>query len=487
MAAPEPGVLRRDALGTAGVVFLVLAAVAPLTGIIVIASLGIALGNGGGMPGAFLLAAVVLVLFGIGYAQMSKVIVGAGGFYVYVTHGLGRPLGMVAAMVALVGYNCFVAGAVGTSGFFTANVVEQVLGPHTPWQLWSLLSAIAVFALGRRGVDVSAKVLGVSLVLEVSILLVLDVAVAVRTGLDVSAFAPGVVFSGSAGIAFLFAFNAFVGFEATGLFSEEARDPRRTIPRATYAAIVLIGVFAAFTTWAVVSAIGVTRAGTAAQEHLKAGDLVFSISQTYLGTVLTDVMMLLLVVSLFAALLALHNSATRYLFALGRARVLPPALGRTNPRNGAPHVASGVQIGFATLVAASYAAAGLDPLADLTASMTGIGTLGVITLQAMAGIAVVAYFRRRRDPRIWRTAVAPGLGGLGLVAVTVLAVANFPTLAGSGAPAIALLPWLLAVAVAIGLGVSYRLRVGRPEVYAALDRLSVSTVDQDLPDVNRTG
>jgi amino acid transporter len=473
MAASEPGALRRDVLGTAGVVFVVLAAVAPLTGIIVIASLGIALGNGGGMPGAFLLAAIILVLFGIGYAQMSKVIVGAGGFYVYVTHGLGRPLGMVAAMVALVGYNCFVAGAVGTSGFFTANVVEQVFGLHTTWQLWSLLSAIAVFVLGRRGVDVSAKVLGVSLVLEVSILLVLDVAVAVRTGLDVSSFAPGVVFSGATGIAFLFAFNAFVGFEATGLFSEEARTPHRTIPRATYAAIILIGVFAAFTTWAVVSAIGVAKAGAVAQEHLSTGDLVFSISRTYLGAFLTDVMMLLLVVSLFAALLALHNSATRYLFALGRARVLPSALGRTNPSNGAPHVASGVQIGFAALVAAIFAVAGLDPLTDLTAGMTGIGTLGVITLQAMAGIAVVAYFRRRHDPRIWRTAVAPGVGGLGLIAVTVLAVANFPTLAGSEAPAITLLPWLLAIATAVGLGVSLVLRTRRPDVYAALDRVGI--------------
>ncbi len=474
MAAPEPGALRRDALGTAGVVFLVLAAVAPLTGIVVIASLGIALGNGGGMPGAFLLAAAVLVLFGVGYAQMSKVVVGAGGFYVYVTHGLGRPLGLVAALVALLGYNCFVAGAVGTSGFFTANVVEQVFGWHTPWQLWSLVSAVAVFLLGRRGIDVSAKVLGVSLVLEVAILLVLDVAVAVGTGLDATAFAPGVVFSGSVGIAFLFAFNAFVGFEATGLFSEEAREPHRTIPRATYVAIVLIGVFAAVTTWAVVSATGVVQAGQAAQDHLSTGDLVFSISQTYLGPFLTDVMMLLLVVSLFAALLALHNSATRYLFALGRARVLPHALGRTNGTNGAPYVASGVQIGFAALVAAVYAVAGLDPLADLTASMTGIGTLGVIVLQALAGVAVVAFFRRRRDPRIWRTAVAPGLGTLGLIAVTVLAVLNFPTLAGSDAPAIALLPWLLAVAVLGGLGLAAWLRSRRPEVYADLDRLGVA-------------
>lgn len=85
--------------------------------------------------------------------------------------------------------------------------------------------------------------------------MVLDIAVLVRHGYDLSAFAPGVVFSGSVGLAFLFAFNAFVGFEATGLFSEEARNPRRTIPRATYIAIVAIGAFAAVTTVAIVMRI----------------------------------------------------------------------------------------------------------------------------------------------------------------------------------------------------------------------------------------
>src|SRR3954447_17786503 len=50
------GVLRGDALGTAGIAFLVLAAVAPLTGMVVVAGLGIALGNGGGMPGSFVIA-----------------------------------------------------------------------------------------------------------------------------------------------------------------------------------------------------------------------------------------------------------------------------------------------------------------------------------------------------------------------------------------------------------------------------------------------
>ncbi|WP_371827548.1 APC family permease [Amycolatopsis sp. WQ 127309] len=290
MAGSEAGALRRDALGTPGVVFLVLAAVAPLTGIIVVASLGIALGDGGGMPGAFLLAAVILVLFGVGYAQMSKVVVGAGGFYGYVTRGLA----------ARSAWSRRSSRSWATTASWPARSARA--GSSRPT---SSSRSSGGTRRGRCGASCRPSRCSRS--------------GGARTGLDVHAFHPSVVFSGSAGIAFLFAFNAFVGFEATGLFSEEARDPHRTISRATYTAIVLIGVFAAVTTWAVVSATGVEQAGAAARDHLSAGDLVFAISGTDLGPVLTDVMMLLLVVSLFAALLALHNSATRYLFALGRA------------------------------------------------------------------------------------------------------------------------------------------------------------------------
>ena len=83
--------LRRNALGVAGIVFLVLAAVAPLTGIVVVASLVIALGNGGGAPVSFFIVAAVLLLFAVGYAQMSKQLVSAGGFYAFVVMGLAAP------------------------------------------------------------------------------------------------------------------------------------------------------------------------------------------------------------------------------------------------------------------------------------------------------------------------------------------------------------------------------------------------------------
>ncbi|MDF2045038.1 APC family permease [Microbacterium sp. Kw_RZR3] len=459
--------LQRGALGVAGIVFLVLAAVAPLTGIVVVASLAIALGNGGGTPASFLIIAAILLLFAVGYAQMSKQLVNAGGFYAFVVKGLGRTGGLIAGLIATLGYNFFVVGTIGTSGFFMQSIIAGLTGFDLHWYVWGLLSIIVCFVMARTGVDFSSKVLGVALVLEVLMLVVFDVSVLVQTGFDLGAFSPEAVFSGSLPIGLLLAATGFLGFEATALFGEEARNPLKTIPRATYTAIIAIGVILGVTTWAVVSATGVAQAQGTAQEHLATGDLIFSLAATYLGPQLTVVMEILLLVSLFAAMLAFHNSATRYLYALGRARVLPFALARTRS-SGAPQLAGIVQAGFAAIVAGIFALAGLDPILNLVPAMLGFGTLAVIVLQALAALSIVVFFRRRGDRRWWSTLIAPGIGFVALSVIVVLAVANFDIVAGSSEPAIRLMPLLLVLAVIGGIGYAAFLRRRKPAVYAGL-------------------
>ncbi|MFD6053556.1 APC family permease [Agromyces sp. NPDC060279] len=463
-----PNELRRNALGVAGIVFLVLAAVAPLTGIIVVASLAIALGNGGGTPASFFIVAIVLLLFAIGYGQMSKQLVNAGGFYAFVVKGLGRTGGLVAGLIATLGYNFFVVGTIGTSGFFMQTIIADLTGVNIHWLVWGLASIVVCFVLARIGVDFSSKILGVCLVLEVLMLVVFDISVLVQTGYDVAAFSPEWVFSGSLPIGLLLAATGFLGFEATALFSEEAKTPLRTIPRATYIAITAIGLILGVTTWAVVSATGVAQAQQTALDHLPTGDLIFSLSQQYLGGPLTTVMMILLLVSLFAAMLAFHNSATRYLFALGRARVLPRALARTGA-NGTPKVAGAVQAGFAAIMAIVFFLAGADPIVTLVPAMLGFGTLSVLILQGLAALSIVVAFRRQRDSRLWSTLIAPGIGFLGIAAISLLAIWNFDVVAGSQELWIRLLPLLLAAAVVGGIGYGAYLKRRKPEVYAGLE------------------
>lgn len=461
-----PG-LRRNALGVPGIVFLVLAAVAPLTGAIVVTSLAVALGNGGGMAVSYAVVAAILLLFAVGYAQMSKKLVNAGGFYAFVVRGLGPLGGLFAGFVATMGYNFFVAGAVGTSGFFMQEMIAELTGLHLHWYAWGFASIAAAFLFARRGIDFSAKLLGVALILEILILLIFDVAVLLRTGYALEAFSMEAITTGSLGVGLLLAATGFLGFEATALFSEEARRPLTTIPRATYLAISIIGLMHAVTTWAVVSALGVQQAQDAALEHLEAGDLLMALSAEYLGGPLTTVMIVLLLVSLFAALLAFHNASTRYLYALGRAQVLPAALARTRT-NGFPQIAASSNAIFAAAVAGMFALSGLSPISTLVPTMVGFGTLCIMVLQLLAAISILVHFRRAADPRWMTTFVLPGLGLLGLAGIVTMAIANFPILAGSDATIVGLLPVLLPVALVAALAYGAWMRRNRPEIYAGL-------------------
>ena len=56
--------------------------------------------------------------------------------------------------------------------------------------------------------------------------------------------APGV------GAVFAFGIAAFIGFESGSIYSEECRDPRRTVGRATFVALAFTGISYAVSAWA---------------------------------------------------------------------------------------------------------------------------------------------------------------------------------------------------------------------------------------------
>jgi amino acid transporter len=475
--------LERNALSTAGIVFLVLAAVTPMAAVVGVVPLGVLLGNGAGFPGAYVIAGVVLLLFAVGFAAMSHHVTNAGAFYAYIARGIGRPAGAAAAGVAVIAYNAIMISVVGGFGFFAHAIIADELGITLSWEVWVavLLAIVAVF--GTRQVDISAKVLGVALVCEMLILVILDVAILADRGLSafsLHSFAPRTVFSGAPGVALLYAFYTFIGFESTALFGEEARDPKRSIPRATFIAVSVIAVFYTLTSWTLVSAYGGSGVQSVAAKD--PGNFVFAASTEFVGAASTHAMHLLVVTSLFAAVLALHNATSRYLFALGREGLLPRALGHTHPRHRSPYIASRVQIAIAAVVVAGFAIGGADPYLLLGTSMGGLGTLGIVALQAAAAVAVIGYFRRRRDPRMWTTVIAPVAGAAGLITACVLIVHNYSALTGKRSGAVNQLPWLLLGAAVIGFAYALWLRDRRPDVYAAIGEGGTPPAARTLPE-----
>jgi amino acid transporter len=464
---PRPGRLSLS-LTTPKIVFLIIAAAAPLAAMVGTVPLAFALGNGPGVPAVFVFAGLTLMCFCVGYAAISRKVVNTGGFYTYVASGLGRPPAVAGGLVAVLAYNTVSVGLLGSFSYFT-HLVAAAHGLHLPWELWAAAGLTAVGVLGYRRIDLSVRVLGVAMCCEVAILLLLAAAVLLRHGraaLPGTSFTPDTLWAPGIGVSVMFAFISFIGMESAALYGEEAHRPERSVSRATYVAIPLIAVFYGFVSWIAVGAVGPRDIRQVAGSQL--GDLFFRLSDDYLTASLTTAMQVLLCVSLFAGWLALHNAANRYLFVLGRERVLPGVLGQVHPRHGSPHRASLTQTVFSLLTAAVCALAGLDPYVGLATSMLGIGTLGIVVLQAAACLAVIGYFRRHPERHWWRTTLAPALGFLGLTAATWLVVTEFATMTGSRDPVVGSLPWLVALAAAAGAGYALWLRAARPDRYARL-------------------
>lgn len=458
---------RRRTLTTSRVVFLVIAAAAPMAAMVGNVPLALIHGNGAGLPAAFLAATAILLCFAVGHSAMSKRVVNTGALYTHIARAMGKPAGVAAGYLGALAYTALVCGTVGAFGYF-CRLLLLASGIDAPWSLCSALAVLLVAALGYRSADLSAKLLALLMVAEFAVLLVFDL---LRVGhhgaaaLPASSFSGSQVFSGSIGIALMFAFTSFVGFESASLYGEETRDPERSIPRATYVSLALIGVFYILTSWLIVGAAGGTRAPTLARQEL--GDLVFTLLRTAGGTGLYDIAAVLLCTSLLASMLALHNAASRYLFALGREQVLPRRLGTYHAQHLSPHIASLAVSGLAAVLTLGFAAAGADPYTVFATSLIGLGTLGIITTQALGALAVVVFFWNRPDRDLWRGLVAPGIGCAGLSAGLVLAVLHYSTLTDSRDPLINVVPALLAVVALVGVGVALHLRRSRPAAYAA--------------------
>ena len=151
-ASPPGGRLERGAMGTADIVFFVLAGVAPMGVVVALLTLSIALGNGAGVPGTYAVADVVLALFAMGYVRMSRRIINVGGFYTDARLGLGRRAGGATAYIALLAYNAATIGIFGALAYF-ASQTGASFGVHISWQVWALIAYAIVAALGGFTTD----------------------------------------------------------------------------------------------------------------------------------------------------------------------------------------------------------------------------------------------------------------------------------------------------------------------------------------------
>jgi amino acid transporter len=462
--------LAKDRLGIPSVLFFVLAGVAPLTVAAGVIPSAFATTGLTGIPAAFIVVAVILGVFAVGYVAMTRHITNSGAFYAFVTRGLGKSAGVAAALIAVLAYNFLQVGLYGALGPAAQGEAQQHLHINLAWWVWALIAWAIITVLGLLRVDITGWVLGILLTVEVVVIIAETISGLLHPAgghLSFSTLSPsGLTSQGfsSVGVLAVVAVLGFIGFEQAPVLAEEAKNPRRTIPVATYLSLGMIAIVYAAASFAMVSNVGVSHVAKAAGNE--GPGLLFALGDSFLS----NSAQFLFMTSLFAAALAFHNAVWRYMYALGRESVLPQALGRTGGNN-IPKAASLVQsvIGLAVIVL--YAIGGWNPMTDLFFWLGTTGGFGILVLFALTSVAVIAFFSRDdRGENAWRRLIAPAISGIVLFVLIYLAVAHYGLLLGTppGSAAAWLLPVSYVAIAVIGVAWGLILKASRPQVYAAI-------------------
>lgn len=446
--------LRKGTLGLFGIIFFVVAAAAPVAGMTGAFPVALGIGDGAGAAGMYVAVGIVLLIFSVGYATMSHYVTNTGAFFAYVGRGLGINWGVGSAFASVLAYLTVQWGVIGFLSGQLDFYLQVKFNLDLPWWVLALILIVVVWVLSALRVDIGAKVLGVLLCIEILALIIVAIAILATggpEGINIGAsFSPAAIFegglAGGAGIAFAFALASFIGFEATAIYGEESKDPKKTVPKATYISVIFITVLFGLVGLALVTGLGATGIQDkvfeiTAIEGVPLADpsaVLFSLADTSVGPWMVELFSVIVLTSLFAATLAFQNSAARYLFAMGRAGVLSKKLDGVNARQ-APMRATTVVSILAILLVVVGIIFNWDPILNIFYWFGAVAVIAIVLTEILVSIAVIVYFRRtKEDTRVWNTMIAPILAIIGLAVGEYMLMSRFNlfsgTAAGEGGP-----------------------------------------------------
>src|SRR5215208_5476340 len=437
--------LKPNAGGLTGVIFVAVTGAAPISAMLFNVPFAVGFGTGIYTPAAFLFATVILTIFSIGYVAMASKIRSAGGFYTFISHGLGRELGMAAGICGALSYALFEVSLLGGFSYFAATNFNDWFGWEIPWVAFALFAAVLISVLCYFDVELSVRVLGFALIGEIIILAIFDLLVFGQGGGDdgihleaLNAFQltdPGVGLA--AGVGLFLAFWSWVGFEAIPNYAEESRDPGRIVPRATMISVIGLGIGYVLTSLAFVSAF---PEATLIKDAQNPDGPFFVAMRDFGSNWLATLMQVLILTGSFACAMAFHNVAMRYGYALGREGILPKAMGRTHGKHRSPYIASIVQTAIAIVLVLAWglgAGFGFGDAFDtayvrIYTMMAVQGVVWILAIQATCALAVMVWHRKHRHTdSAWIVVVCPIIAILGQVFAIYLLFKNIDTLAGT--------------------------------------------------------
>ena len=389
------GALSANAVGLVPVVFQSIANMAPAASV-AFSILFAAQYAGGATPLAVVVGLGLCLLIAITIGQMAKHLPSAGGLYTYNARGLGPSVGFLVGWAFMMAELVVAPGGLLILGIVVSNALHTHLGwPTWTWAPAAVLGGVIVWMLVYRGIRLSTAASVVLGVIEIAVFLALAITLIIKAGghNTLAVFSPtehnrnGF---GSLVPGVLYAVFGIIGFEAAAPLGEEARNPRRTIPRAVVFACLAIGTFYLFCYYAATVYFGPARMTmfTAAS----GGDPWSAMSDAVWGLGFI-IVVVALVNSAIAGSNASSNAATRVGYSLGRIRMLPRVLTRIHPVFKTPSVAVHAQAVLAISYALILGFALGSPLDALVLQGT-ISTVLIVVIYICTGVSCTVFYLR---------------------------------------------------------------------------------------------
>jgi amino acid transporter len=422
--------LAQHTIGLPGVVFQSVTFMAPGGG--VATSLAVAAAYAGGALSLSVLVTLVAALIvAASIGQLARHLPSAGSIYTYPAQGLHPYVGF------LVGWGyALITGLVGPIvnlliGYFVATELNAEAGWNfrATWLIFMLLPAALTALAGYFGVKFGTRVGvvlgGVEILVFVALSLWMFAHATASAGAVLDTFtlkyATVKGFTGASGLAggSVFVLLAFVGFEAAAPLAEEARSPRRTVPRAVLLSCLIVGIFYLFTTLAVAAYVGPAHMAT--YGGLGGGSPWILFGRQLWGWAWV-IVFLAVINSFFANGNSALIAATRTWYAMGRIDLLPRAFARTDQRHASPVVGIAAQT-LLTVVVAVPLGLHYGPATAFQLLATILSAV-MIAIYIVINISVIGYYTRRQRAEFQWLAhvVLPVIGSLVLLPVLAAAL-----------------------------------------------------------------
>ncbi|GAC1624523.1 MAG: APC family permease [Ktedonobacteraceae bacterium] len=394
-------------------------------------------------PLTIIAAAIAIALLGNTLAEFSRAIPSTGSFITFIGKTFGPVMAVTTTIVVSIGYIIAMASVIAISGGWMQIILQHYFGINVPWQLLTLIFVVIVFFLLVRGIHLSTQFAGYFFALEMIVLVLISIiALITHAGhISLAPFNPANLSGGLAGLGlgFPIAVYLFVGWENSASLAEETTDPRRNVPRAIYASILLMALSYILFMYATVVAFDNNV------DALAKSQIPFLDAAQKISGILALLAYIAGFTSIMSAMIAGSNSQARLIFNAAREGLLPASLAKLHPVRRTPWVSFLVffGIGLATVYIFGWNVDSVTFFGEIAT----LGTILITVTYLVSNLALPVYYRRYHPEQfsMLRHLILPLLG--------VLAI-GFPLwgLVQPGQPTpFNLFPWISLAIIVLGL------------------------------------